>query len=257
MKMIKKQGEYGLIDLRGWSSTVMQSRLSFFQPTRRPTDKSRTIETAHGRTVVSGRLGQAHADALEACSSNPIDKLIDPAGRLVLLLDPADLARTTGIRTNILENLLLDAKKATLDFHFMRGGTETKVACSILDKFRRTESVLPNHAGAKVGGERKKWVIVFSQEWTCFMQNDIKTFWPVKDVAKLKSGVSQAVARLVLTHQQQPAGGWKIDTLLAAIGVDVGDSIGVRHRRRELRKDSPALETLGILVADDRVSLKL
>ena len=70
--------------------------------------------------------------------------------------------------------------------------------------------------------------------------------------------ISQAVARHVLSHRTQPVGGWHIDTLIAAVtaGTVQAGSTAIRHRRREVLSDAPALLESGILIDGGRLRVK-
>ena len=72
-------------------------------------------------------------------------------------------------------------------------------------------------------------------------------------LAVLRYGVSQAVARLLLTHRAAPAGGWRLDTLLVGVGIDPEDHVALWNRRREVRRDADGLAGVGIIVRGDRV----
>ncbi|MEW6559962.1 MAG: hypothetical protein AB1412_07150 [Pseudomonadota bacterium] len=73
-------------------------------------------------------------------------------------------------------------------------------------------------------------------------------------IARLEHGVSQAVARLLITHSvdRQPNGGWKIDTVIEATAGALNDQ-DMRNARRRLRSDAVGLREIGIEIDDDRV----
>src|SRR5690554_5411894 len=49
------------------TSTALQARVALFQPSQRPTlQKNKHFITSYGECSVTGRLGQRHADLLEA-----------------------------------------------------------------------------------------------------------------------------------------------------------------------------------------------
>ena len=252
---MRGDNKYDLSLIEKWSSTVYQTRLAVFQPTRRPsTIVGRIFESAHGSCEVTGRLGQQHADVLDAICSEHIDMQLDNVGRLSFLLDPYKLTKATGLRTNIIDAALRDIMAALVDLQFETDGEQHHVTCHIVDMVRRTESTLTPHVGMTVG-ERKKWVVTFSTQWSHFISHDIKVFYPVNKVAGLEHGISQAVARYVLSHRLVPRGGWRMDSVLMAVGVS-DNSTDMRNRRRELRQDASELVALGIIItADDHINL--
>ncbi|TCS93561.1 hypothetical protein EDC36_1266 [Tepidimonas ignava] len=72
-------------------------------------------------------------------------------------------------------------------------------------------------------------------------------------ITRLQHGISQAIARHVLTHKTEPSGGWTLDGLIKTVaGGDISEQ-GMRDRRREARADAEGLAAAGVLLEDDRV----
>lgn len=73
-------------------------------------------------------------------------------------------------------------------------------------------------------------------------------------VARLKYGISQGVARHILSHdaRRQPPVGWRLDTVIRAVAGDVGGALRRQYRRR-VREDAQGLAALGIEIVGDRV----
>ena len=84
------------------------------------------------------------------------------------------------------------------------------------------------------------------------LRDDLHLYYDPAPLAKIEAGVAQAIARHILTHRDQPTGGWLIDNLIKAVGAD-GDSVTMRHRRREIRACTESLKTVGLLVDNDRI----
>lgn len=52
------------------------------------------------------------------------------------------------------------------------------------------------------------------------LEQDLFLYYEPTLIARLQYGISQAVARFVLTHKCDPAGGWHLDTLIKAVSGD-------------------------------------
>ncbi len=65
-------------------------------------------------------------------------------------------------------------------------------------------------------------------------------------VARLQHGISQAVARHILTHKHDPSGGLHMDTLIRAVCGKEAGSMTLRNYRRRLKEDAGLLLEIGI-----------
>ena len=235
------------------TSVALLARLPVFQPTQRATSRVDDARTnAWGSVCVSGRLGQRHADVLEAILFHAQATHEGADGTLHVLVDPARVRRTLSdaghdskrIRAWIEElinaRVNVSAPRLALEGTLLSGLRET-------DKATRRNPL--------TGGERRLWVVTLGPLLVKLIAADpIKRYHDPRHVACLIHGVSQAAARHVLTHRQEPPGGWTLDGL---IGIVAGDLTGhvLRDRRRDLRADAEGLARLGIQVTGDRVRL--
>ncbi|TSE34409.1 hypothetical protein Tchar_01384 [Tepidimonas charontis] len=72
-------------------------------------------------------------------------------------------------------------------------------------------------------------------------------------ITRLQHGISQAIARHVLTHKTEPSGGWTLDGLIRTVaGGDIRGQ-ALWDKRREARADADGLAAAGVLLEDDRV----
>ncbi len=81
------------------ASTRTQSRVALFQPTKRPTRRTGEWQSsADGkrRVRVTGRLGQRHADVLEAICFTALARRDIEDGGLELIVDPYRIRRCVG-----------------------------------------------------------------------------------------------------------------------------------------------------------------
>ncbi|MDE3021726.1 MAG: hypothetical protein KGI54_07675 [Pseudomonadota bacterium] len=178
-------------------------------------------------------------------------------GRIQILVDPYRLRKAVGkYGHDKLWERIKDLKAAILElFIFKRGD---KYLCSILDEIKETDSRIekdPRSSLMKLidkdddGGGRRKWRFTFSGQWSEFIQNDIGRFYNPAFIINLRHGISQALARHVFSHQDQPNGGWDLETLIQTVGA--GGRI--RDRRSELAADHEGLKKIGIFIVDGKV----
>lgn len=245
----------GIIDWKVVPTTsVHQSRLQVFQPTRRPTDTKRRIETPWGHANIKGRLGQTHADLIESFCKCAEDFMTDEQGRLHVLVDPQDVRKMMAggagharYPLNRIEVLLEDIMSSIIELNVP--AQKIKILGHIIDKV--TDAPTPRRA--KNGTERNIWVVIFSDTFAQLLEDDLQLHYNPAPITALKTGVAQAIARQILTHKDEPNGGWKIDSLLESVGVDMSKNAMVRQRRAEVRSDSEGLKNLGIIIDDDRI----
>ncbi len=235
------------------TTTLSQHRIRLYQPTRRPVEIRQESETQFGRVVVEGKIGQTHADMMEAimfCS----EKWGEVDGRIKLLVDPARVRRVAGITGGRqMADLLRDLMRVYVKI------TVTKPREFTAHGHLIDEVVEARTAGGELitrpnplGGERKMWRVVLGRGLIELMERDFHVHRDPSAIARLQHGISQAVARHALTHRSPP-GGWRLDVLVKAVAGDLSDT-NLRHRRHELRADADALAEIGIEIDGDRVN---
>lgn len=238
------------------TTTVHQSRIRVFEPTRRPKHCQRDIATPWGTVIVTGKLGQGHADVLEAMSHDLEDWRQTDRGAIELLIDPYRLRRTAnggkvGSGTQ-LDAILADLMQAILDIDIPKRGL--RVRGHIIDEIVDSKVTRPSHGfgkGRKQGEERHLSKVTLGRAFVGLVGGDLHLHYDPKPIAALQYGVSQAIARHIATHRTDPSGGWHLDTLIDAVGAGETGKLG--NRRRELRKDAEGLRGLGILIEEGRV----
>jgi hypothetical protein len=102
------------------------------------------------------------------------------------------------------------------------------------------------------GGERTLWVVRLGLAAQALDQHDLPLHYDPATVARLQHGISQAVARHVLTHKTEPRGGWTLDGLIAAVAGEIGEQAMAKARHR-VRADAAGLAEIGIEIDGDRV----
>ena len=203
------------------------------------------FETAWGRIRVKGRLGQQHADVLEAIlrSGQKPKELGD--GRIKLLVDPAEVRR-------------MARQPSTSTFHQVRDEL-MQALIEIIEPVRLAGvGHLIDHidfarrpdgqfivAANPLGGERHLWRVDLGKALCKLIDVDLWVHRDPAPIAALRHGISQAVARHVLSHKRGSCSAWTIDTLIHAVSGELS-SQQLWDRRTELRADRAALAALGV-----------
>ncbi len=87
------------------------------------------------------------------------------------------------------------------------------------------------------------------------LEHDLSLYYDPAPIARLQHGISQAVARHVLSHKIEPTGGWYLDTVIVAV-AGIVPSKAMRDARFRLREDADELKALGLILDGDRVRKK-
>ena len=239
------------------TSTALQARVMIYQPSQRPQErKGQWMDTGFGRCRVTGRLGQRHADIVESMLYVAERRRDVSDGGIELLVDPARLRRMLSdhqySHDHILK-LLTDLRAATVEIVTpeleLRGD---RIIGGLIDH------VIPSPMTRRdplSGGERNLWRVRLGVALVMLLERDLSLYYPLGPIARLQHGISQAVARHVLTHKHDPIGGWHLDTLIRAVCGESISSKEIINGRYRLKRDAADLRKLGIDIdADNRVS---
>ena len=231
------------------TSTATPTRLCVYQPTRRPKQVMKTIETAFGSLAIDGRLGQAHADLMD-CLMYGADQHRIRDGRLEILIDPYSMRKALGssgqYSASQIKVLRADLQKAILTIET----EEIECHCHIIEKVVVSKIAKPDPR-SWITGERKLEYWVFSQEWTELINRDIKRYYDPLPLCGIEAGSVAGIARHILTHQFQPNGGWKLEGLMKAVGIERR----IDKVRQELISNADVLAELGIVFDSDRLKM--
>ncbi|MGU5617520.1 ABC transporter ATPase [Aeromonas caviae] len=239
------------------TSTTLQGRVMIYQPSQRPQErKGQWMDTVFGRCRVTGRLGQRHADIVESMLYVAERRRDVSDGGIELLVDPARLRRTLSDHQyshDRIIKLLTDLRAATVEIitpeleqrgDRIIGGLIDHVIPSPMTRFDPLS-----------GGERNLWRVRLGVALVMLLERDLSLYYPPGPIARLQHGISQAVARHVLTHKHDPAGGWHLDTLIRAVCGESISSKEIINSRYRLKRDAADLRKLGIDIDEDnRVS---
>lgn len=232
------------------TSTVHQSRLQLFQPTRRPRELTREIQTSWGTAKIFGKIGQVHADMIESMCKYALDFKETDSGQLVLLVDPYKVRTCMGggkeYSYQTIWRMVTELKRVAIELNAPSQGL--RILGGILDRLdESTYEVVSRN-----GQSRKMWAVTLNSAFADMLRADLPLTYDPAPLAKLETGVAQAIARLVKTHKDQPNGGWILDELIKAVGAGVTNA-ELRKRRFDINADRENLEKIGIFVDEGRV----
>ena len=232
------------------TAAATPARVRVFQPTQRPTlCKGEWIETAWGRCCVHGRLGHRHADILEAVLYSAERRRDEDAGTIKLLVDPARVRKVMSDDHYSLEQcwtLLRELRACTVEIDTPK----LRLMGGIIESAEYTKT--ETRRDPLTGAQRRLWTVRLGKAWAELLRLDLPLRYDPAAIARLEHGISQAVARHVLTHRAEPQGGWTLDGVIEAVAGHLG-AVGKRNARRRVRADADGLAAVGIRLNGDRV----
>lgn len=235
------------------TTTAHQARLRIFQPTRRPVEINEVVKTSWGRVRIRGKLGQSHADLVSAIFYHSKRSMTDQAGRLKILVDPAVISKVCRLEGRTLRDVVDGVMAAVVEIL-----EPERLRCMghLIDTIKpatRPDGT-PITAPNPFGGQRQLWTVVIGEAGMHLLNHDLPLMYNPAPIAAMHKGVSQAIARITLSHsvKKQPSGGWKLDTLIEQVCGQLSPT-SMKNRRREIRQDETALAELGVLIKEGRV----
>lgn len=234
------------------SSTVHQSRLRLFQATRRPKIIDDVMQTSWGVVRIKGRAGQTHADVMEAIFCCAEKQANTPDGRIKILVDPWQVKQKANqLSGSTLRRILDDLMQVLIEIK-----EPVDLACigHLIDHvdFAKRADGTPITKENPMGGQRGVWIVEVGKAACMLLEKDLKLWHDPEPIARLNHGVTQAIARHVLSHSKQPFGGWNLDGLIHAVAGEI-DSVALRNRKREIRLDAQELSGVGIVLDGNKV----
>ncbi|MDM1717451.1 ABC transporter ATPase [Thiopseudomonas alkaliphila] len=238
------------------TSTALQARVMIYQPSQRPRErKGEWMETSFGRCRVTGRLGQRHADVVESILYVAERRREISDGGIELLVDPAKLRRMLSdsqYSHGRIKKLLADLRAVTIEIITPElEQTGDSIIGGLIDHVIPSTMTRPDPL---TGGKRNLWRVRLGVALVMLLERDLSLYYQPAPLARLQHGISQALARYVLTHKYDPAGGWYLDTLIRAVCGDKVSSKEMCNARYRLKADSENLREIGIeLNSENRV----
>jgi hypothetical protein len=232
------------------TSTATQARVALFQPSQRPIQKTgEWIDTAWGRCMVSGRLGQRHADIIESLFFVAEKKRVLTDGGVEILVDPAKVRTTlsdSGYSHARLWSHLREIMAAVIEIQT----NDFRVMGHIIDSVLESPATRPDPL---TGGKRHMWRVRIGSAFVGLIGADLHIYRDPAPIARLQHGITQAVARHILTHTKEPRGGWHIDNIIEVVSGGEITNQSMRDGRRRIRAESAKLLDLGISIDGDRI----
>lgn len=232
------------------TANVLESRLRIFQAVQaRPKYlKDHKIVTPWGEAIITGRLGQRHCDLIESirfCT----EKTLDKEGKLWLLVDPYKVRQKMGEhyshgQIKILTKELMEAVIEFEDEGPIIGHLIDNVKPAKVERFDPRSKANRKLLAVEVGIPGRK-----------FLFDGIKLYYDPAPIARLRYGISQAIARHVLGHKTVPNGGWCLDGLINACEGESLSGQTLRNRRREIKRDEMQMRECGVSVDENRINL--
>jgi hypothetical protein len=225
-------------------ATVKENRVGIFEPTSKANVKERTIQVRGGTVKVKGRLGQTHKDLLELIRYTALDWKKTTDGRIAVLVDPYILRKNMGkscYSYSTIRKLLQDLVETTIEINT----TDFVAFGAFIDVVVASKKVLCT----KTHKERRLIKIEFGKLGTMLIEQDIQLQYDPRLIIPIKHGITKAVVRYIYSHKNQPAGGWKIDTVLHALGVTAPPAVW--KARMYVKQEKDALARCGVIVTDD------
>ena len=231
------------------TTTAIQARVMLYQPSQRPRWRDGDwIETSFGRCRVSGRLGQRHADVIEAILYCAERMRAVSDGGVEVLVDPARVRKVLSDRQyshQRMWSLLREAMSAVIEIEALK----FRALGHLIDQVVESPMKRPDPL---TGGERNLWRVRLGASLVVLLEHDLSLYYDPAPIAKLQHGISQAVARHILSHKVEPIGGWYLDTVIVAVSGQLS-SQAMRDARRRLKSDSNELDGIGLVLEGDRI----
>lgn len=232
-------------------STVHQARLQLYQATKKPRRITRRTETQWGSVTVEGKIGQVHAGLMEALFTCAEKTRTLETGQVQLLVDPYKVRTTTyggdqGSHEGIW-SMLRDLMGVVIEFEVPE--QRLKALGHILEDVGESPMTRINPL---TGKDRPMWRVTVAKAFVRIMAEDLPLHYDPKPIARLATGIAQAVARHVATHKHEPNGGWHIDGLIQAAGGGQTTK-QLQNQRTDLKSDSEGLKAAGLLIENGRV----
>ncbi|OCB02799.1 hypothetical protein BBC27_11290 [Acidithiobacillus ferrivorans] len=171
-------------------------------------------------------------------------------GGIELLVDPARVRKTMSENRHSLggiQKLIRELREVTLEIVVSKTGLS--VIGGLVDHVVKSPAIRPDPIN---GGDRHLWRVRIGLALAELLRNDLPLHYDPSPLARLQNGISQAVARYLLSHTSEPNGGWVLDNAIRAVAGELSD-VSMRHRRHEIRLDEDSLAVMGIVIDGERI----
>lgn len=235
------------------------ARLGIFQSTRRPTHRTgEWQETTWGSARVTGRLGQQHADLIETILHTALQPHWGLDNRLRLLVDPYQVRKGLGapaqpasyeqtwvtVRATMEAVIEIRNNAGQVGMGHIIETVETAAVDADNPLFRgRATGASPSRWRTQPAARRVLWRVTLGAPWVSLIKNDVGRHYDPRPIINLKHGISQALARLMLTHARGTS-----EVLIETALEQIRACGRMRDRRDEIASDQDALAGIGIIM---------
>lgn len=218
-------------------TTLIQCRVPIFSPTTKPTTRvecSATMQTTVGNAnvTVTGRLGQVHQSLLDALPIISVERfngqtVLDGHGQLHYKFEMHALRRALGQYDRQKQKRGRDERKGHKSVErLLEDLEEAKLIVDvpgwqIRDRIIAQQRVATgdNWGVDSMGNKRRPRVVSLTKIWSDLCLRDLPLYYNLHAVLALRSGYSQAVARLLLSHDAARYKPTYLQTLFTQLGV--------------------------------------
>ncbi|MCP9734807.1 hypothetical protein [Pseudomonas sp. GBPI_506] len=167
-----------------------------------------------------------------------------------LLVDPAQVRKTISdsrYSFTQIEKLFVELRAATITIETPQ--FDFPIIGGLIDHVIPSSKTRPDPL---TGGQRNLWRVRLGVALVMLLEHDLSLFYDPAPIARLQHGISQAVARHVLSHKVEPTGGWYLDTVIVAVAGQAS-SQDMRNARRRLKEEAEDLREIGLVLDGDRI----
>jgi hypothetical protein len=253
------------------TGTVSQYRLPMFLPINHPprgffapkgTGEERITETPWGQVSVKGILTQIHRDVLDAIMVVAEENwVVDNC--MKVKFDPAKVIRRIKpkTRTNLTWLMRLIKSMGDVEAELQISGQSRSIYSNVVKQVEYDSEIerkrkLVRQKGYEGTVQSNYWIVELSAAFTTLFKTELNINYAevLPDIVRLKHGLSKAVARWFLTHQDAQTK--SVETVLSAVGVNIANRGRISESIPKLSEDSKILLELGIRIDGKKIHYK-
>jgi len=251
-------------------ATVTQNRTPIFEPSNKPREGVRTYEGGYGeytKLTIEGRLGQTHKSLLETIlwkkelydyiyAEQIVGDEVIKIKYLKVLYDREKIRKHLSSNGKYswqgYEELLKDMMRTIITLE-KEEGKRTRSPL-VIDLYDSPTKKPVSSRSPIIPKEVSLTTIVLGSVITTLIDTEIKFIYDPKPITSLSSGVSQALARFLITHKKHPQAGYNLRELVKRLGCPA-EGMGWRNIKRALKQDADQLEANGIAISFEKEKL--
>jgi hypothetical protein len=146
-----------------------------------------------------------------------------------------------------IQKLIRELREVTLEIVAMK--SNLSIMGGLIDHVVKSQATRPDPIN---GGDRHLWRVRIGLALAELLRNDLPLYYDPTPITRLQNGITQAIARYILSHTSEPNGGWILDNAIRAVAGGLS-AVSMRHRRHEIRLDEDSLAVMGIIIDGERI----